>query len=540
MKRIISGLLALIMVLACASCSGGGSGESIVYPIKVSPETLDPQYSKDTGAQLIVNNIYEGLVRYNAKGEIIPGIAKSWTTSDDGLTWTFTLKEGTEWYCTSGIKAEFGEEFYKKFSSAKVTANDFVFACRRTVDPATDSPSAHRMLVFENASDIIAGEKDVAELGVTAKDDYTLEFRLVEPCENMLDRLTECEFMPCNEEFFNSMGGRYGVTVKHLLCNGPFYVSSWDPENTMTCKANKYYAGEQTVSPASVVFAFENTDEEVLTKLSTASLTAALLSPETELPAHVKVAKEIKDTVYGFMFNCEDEILKSGNIRKALCSSIDISLFDIKGDNIFAQNGLIPQNCMAGSANYREKVEGQTPTIAFDKQNAQKLWTKGLEKLEKTSATITVLCPEELETCVRRQFQLWQELFGISLSVKVEVAPADEIAKAVSKGEYQIAISSIHSSYEDAVSFLADLRDGGVFNYSSNKFRDIIDRLSLVETEEEIISGCFTAEDYLLKQGVCFPLYTKASRFVVSEDAGDIIILDSEKSISFINAKRFD
>ncbi len=540
MKKLISAIIVLAMLFTLASCGGKSSGGNIVYPIETSPDTLDPQYAKESGAQLIINNIFEGLVRYNAEGEIIPGIAESWTVSDDGLTYTFYLKKDTEWYCSSNIKTEFGDEFYEKFSTAVVTANDFVFACRRAVDPATDSPFAHRMMVIQNASEIVAGSGDTSQLGVTAINETTLEFKLVEPCTDFLSRLTESEFMPCNEEFFNSMSGRYGLTAKHILCNGPFYVSSWDYENTMTCKANKFYGGEQTVVPSSVIFAFENTEEEVLIKLASGSITAALLSPETELPKNVYVSKEIKNSVYGFAFNCEDVTLSNANIRRALCSSADVTLFDLTGDNIYPESGFIPEVCTAGSVNYREKVEGQTPTIEHNEESAVKMWNKGLKALETESVALTVICPEFLETSVRKQFQIWQDLFGVSLGIKVQTGSAAEINEAVESGDYQIAVTGIQSEYTDAVSFLSNLKDDNIFNFTSEKFQNIIDRLSLTETEEEIISGCFTAEDYLLKQGVFYPLYTKPSRFVISDDASDISILNSEKTISFIIAGRSD
>ncbi|MBO4341977.1 MAG: peptide ABC transporter substrate-binding protein [Clostridia bacterium] len=539
MKKAVSLLLVAAVLLVCAGC-GRSSGGNIVYPISVSPETLDPQYTNDTGAQLIINNIFEGLVRFDSKGEIIPGIAASWSESEDGLTWTFKLKAGTEWYCSAKIKAEFGDDFYKKFSSEKVTADDFVFACQRTVDPAIASPNSHRMLIIENAPEIIEGKKSPEELGVKAVDDYTLEFKLSEPCPNFTDRLTECEFMPCNREFYAAMKGRYGLTAKHILCNGPFYLTNWDYETTMTCKANKYYAGKQSVTPSSVIFAFENTKEEVLAKLASGSITAALLPPESPLPENVKVDKEIRDTVCGFIFNAADEVLKNENIRKALCSCIDVSLFDLTADNVYAHYGIVPDICASGSVNYREKTAGQTLGIERNEKKALEYWTKGIEKLGTEFLSFTVLCPEWAETSLRKQFQVWQTVFGLNISVKVETRTEEEIAAAVEKGEFQIALGGIQSRYTDAVSFLSDFRTGWVFNWKSAKYAAIIDRLAKADSEDEIVAGCYTAENYILNRGIFFPVYSKASRFVVSENAEGITILDSEKSVSFIKARRTD
>ncbi len=540
MKRLTGLLLAAAMLICACGCSSRGQGKAISYPISSSPATLDPQYADETGAKLIINNIFEGLVRLSVSGEIIPGIAESWEISDDGLTYTFKLKEGTEWYCPSTLKKEYGDEFYEKFASEKVTAADFVFACRRTADPVTASPLAHRLGVILNAAEIAAGEADVSALGVSAPDDYTLVFTLSEKCPDFLGRLTESEFMPCNEEFFNQMGGRYGLTVRHIICNGPFYVSYWDPDASMTIKANKYYAGSQSVSPLSVSLPFGNDTDTVLRKLSSASLSAAFLGPETPMPENTTEAKSIRNTVYGFMFNCSDEVLKNGDIRKALCSSIDRELFDTSGENIYPQSGIVPDSCVVGAYSYRSRVGDQTPVIAHDTADAVKRWNKGLEKLEAESISLTVICPQGLDNAVRAQIQIWQKLFGLSIALSVESMTAEEVASAVQRGEYQVALGSISAEQTDAVSFLTELSESNPFNYKSSKYQSIIDRLVTVTSEEDILGGCFTAEDYLLKQGVCYPLYSRAARLAVSSGVSGIEMPGTEATISFISAKRFD
>jgi len=111
MKRFLSLITAIVLVLSLASCSGG-ENKAISYSLTASPITLDPQFASDTNAHLVINNTFEGLVRLSADGEIIPGIAESWSISPDGLTYTFNLKNGTEWYCPSSLEKEFGKETF--------------------------------------------------------------------------------------------------------------------------------------------------------------------------------------------------------------------------------------------------------------------------------------------------------------------------------------------------------------------------------------------------------------------------------------------
>ncbi|MBQ8763906.1 MAG: peptide ABC transporter substrate-binding protein [Clostridia bacterium] len=540
MKRFLSLALALILIFSLASCSDDGTGGSISYALDASPSTLDPQYAGDTPAQIVINNIFEGLVRLSESGEVIPGIAESWEISPDGLTYTFKLKQDTKWKCPNVIKKEFGEEFYNKFNVAPVTAHDFVFAMQRAVSPEINSSLAHRLFAITNATEIYSGKLDSSALGVTAPDDYTLVISLREPCSDMLERFSEGVFMPCNEEFYNAMGGRYGLTYKHILCNGPFYITAWDSSSQLIIRKNSEYVRADDVMPASVIFSFIPELKNIINKLEAQSLGAALLPPDCKTPEGTVVTKENENSVYGFIFNCSDSSLKNANIRKALCFSINRSLFEFDSINGTPQTGFVPKSCSAGSLNYRAAVGSQTPEIVYDKDSASALWQTGLGELAVSKVTLTVLCPESLDSAVRRQLQIWQQAMGISLAITIENASAEEIAKSVSSGDYQIALSGIEAEDESAVDFFASLENGGVFRFSSEEYGMIIDRLLQVEGDSELLGGCFTAENFILQQGICYPLCSRSSRFVTSEEVEGITILNSESTVSFIGAKRYD
>ena len=541
MKKIICALLAAAMLLSLTSCLGRGAGKSITYAIDASPSTLDPQYASETGAKIVINNVFEGLVRMNADGEIIPGIAENWEISKDGLTYTFKLQKDTEWYCPSSFKTQYGEDFYNKYVQEKVRAADFVYACKRTVDPAIQSPSAGRMMVISGAAEIYAGKADMNTLGVAAPDDTTLIFHLTEPCEDFLSRLTESEFMPCNEEFFKAMKGRYGLTKNTLLCNGPFYLSFWNPEKDgqITIKKNKYYSGQQEVNPISVQISFDANAESIYKKLANGSLTASLLIPMSDIPEGVTVAKEIPDTVIGLAFNCSDPVLSNANMRKALCSAVDASLFG-EDESFKKANGFIPGCCYVGAQTYRDRIGEQTPTIKQSSKAASKLWAQGLEELEISSVSLTILCPDRFDEILRKQLQRWQKALGISLAISVENMSDADIESAVNSGNYQMAVTVITSEGSNAVDYLSGFADGGIFRYDDVNFLAVMRNLRTAATDDDLINGCFTAEAMILREGVFFPLLSGSSKFVTSDETSGISILDSEDTVCFINARRFD
>lgn len=539
MKRFVSLILVAVILLSCCSCSVKGSGKSISYPISASPSTLDPQFAKEVEAQLIINNIFEGLVRLNARGDIISGIAENWKISSDKLTYTFNLKEDTEWFCPSAIKNEFGKEFYEYFSSVKVTAHDFVFAFRRAVLPETQSANAYRLFVIKNATKVNAGEYGGSLLGVTAVDDFTLKIELEEPCDDFLKRLTESVFMPCNEEFFKKMNGRYGLSNRHILCNGPFYVSSWDTETSLTIKNNKYYAGEQDVYPATVVFSYDSNNTSVADKIASGSASAALLPPDISTPKDSTVLKTINNAVFGFYFNCSDPVLSNLDIRLALCTSMDRSLFGAN-EEVQVQSGLVPQSCYAGGFVYRDAVGSQTFEHAHNNEKAKEHWQNGLSALNKSSVSLTVLCPEWMDSSVRQQLQIWQQVLGIGIGITIETMDSQSIKSAVASGNYQIALTDIESSYTNAADFLSSFTNGGIFRFTSPDYVNLIDNILSAETDEEALENCYFAENLLLENATCYPLYARSSRFVVAEDVEGIYMPGGENTVCFIGALRHD
>ncbi len=539
MRRFLSLILIAAMIFSLAACSERGADKSISYALKASPTTLDPQYTNEAEAQIVISNTFEGLVRYSSEGKIIPGIAENWSVSADGLTYTFSLKPATEWYCPVSLKSEFGEEFYKKFSSEVVTSDDFVFAMHRAIDPKTNSHFAHRLFVIQNAAEIFSGALPVEQLGVTAPDANTLIIQLAEPCSDFLERLTESVFMPCNEDFFNSMNGRYGLTQRHILCNGPFYVSSWDLESALTIRRNKFYSGSQKVIPSLVNFSFDSDPVSIAKKISNSSVSAALLPPDCQVPENSVTVKETANSIFGFVFNCADPYLKNANLRLALCSAIDRNLFE-PSENAALQSGFVPESCGVGSLNYREAIGNQTPRIVFNSAKAAEHWKNAITELEKDKITLTVICPEWLDSAVRRQLQIWQQALGIGIGITIENKTYSEIEKAVSSGNFQIALTGIETSFESAVDFLASFKSGNKFRFTSEEYGAIIDRLLEVEGEQELLGGCYTAENYILQQAVCYPLYSRSSRFVTAEDVDGISIFNSENNVDFIGARRYD
>ena len=540
MKRLIALISAAALLLCCSACSRSGSG-TLAFPLPSSPETLDPQYCTGNSADIIINNCFEGLTREGENGEILPGVAKSWQVSADGLVYTFNLREDTKWSRIDSFKSVLGEEKFAEFEAKPVTADDFVFAFRRAVSPQTGSPSAALFSVIKNAGKIMAGSLDAKELGVSAPESKTLVVTLENPCEDFLERLSMTAFMPCNEEFFTATGGRYGLAAKYILCNGPFYVKSWDGNSKLVASRSSGYAGENPVVPSAVSFHFDNDAASIAKKLGSGSYSAAVLTPY-HLPEESGVTLvPLEDTVFGLCFNCSDEFLANENLRLALCLSVDREGFGLLAGMSDTCTGLVPACCSVGTLNYRSSVGESTKALKYDTALAAKKWQAGLGEIDQTRVTLTVLCSERHDEALRRQLQLWQELFGISIAISIENVPEEQIPERMRAGDYQLALGPVSSQSQTASGFLACFKqdsDENIFNYKSKQYDLVADRILSVDSQAEMLSGCFTAESMLLEAAVCLPMFECPSYFGTAAGVSRIQCSQSGDNVFFISGTK--
>lgn len=198
--------------------------------------SLDMSRSTDALSFSAANNVMEGLVRVDNNGKVVEGIARSWESSEDKKTWTFNLRENSKWS-----------------NGDKVTAHDFEYAFKRTLNPETASQYGFIMYDIIGAQDYNIGKTKGSEsVGVKAIDDYTLEIKLNRPV-NYFDRLMSFPvFFPQNEKFVTSQDDKYGTTNESTLYNGPFTLTKWKLDDVYIMTKNQDYWDKDTVKLNSV------------------------------------------------------------------------------------------------------------------------------------------------------------------------------------------------------------------------------------------------------------------------------------------------
>jgi oligopeptide transport system substrate-binding protein len=207
---------ALIGLLAAGGC-GGNSGvrapcpagkRCLEYGNTTEPATLDPQKSTGTWESRLLGDVFMGLATDDAEGRAIPGAAESWTTSADGLTWTFRLRDAV-W--SDGVP---------------VTADDFVYSLRRILDPKQASEYASLLYLIAGAEAVNKGRAPVESLGVRAIGPRTLEIRLAHPAPYLPELAKHHSMYPVPRHVVERWGDAW-IKPEHFVSNGPYTVKSW-------------------------------------------------------------------------------------------------------------------------------------------------------------------------------------------------------------------------------------------------------------------------------------------------------------------------
>ncbi|MGL5749341.1 MAG: ABC transporter substrate-binding protein, partial [Paraclostridium sp.] len=187
--------------------------------------TLDVSKAEDTVSSEVLMNTMEGLVKIDKDGNIVPGIAESWEKSEDGKTWTFKLRNNAKWS-----------------NGDSVTAKDFEYSWKRTLDPATASTYGFIMYDIVGAKDYNLGKVDNADnVGIKAVDDYTLQVELVRPVHYFDSLMFFKSFLPQNQKIVEQFGQEYGTDKDKIVFNGPFTLSEWKLEDIYVMSKNPGY-----------------------------------------------------------------------------------------------------------------------------------------------------------------------------------------------------------------------------------------------------------------------------------------------------------
>lgn len=536
-KKILSLFLALVAAISLCAC-GGSSEDILILPIESDPICLDPQVADSKEAKLMIANCFEGLVRLDKDYKIIPGVAESWEISKDGLTYTFKLRKDTHWKLLNSFE-DVLPEGYKDTYRTQVIAADFVYGISRALDPATQAGDAEKLFSIKNASAVNSGKQPTSALGISAQDDSTLVITLERADPDFLRILTLPVAMPCHEEFFKATHAKYCLDLKYTFCNGPFYLSRWAEDNTLSMYKNDEYKGNVKVSPDELYFYVNTEEASVVKKIRQRTYDCAFLSEaaKNELSDNDKLSNySTENTIYGLCFNCSDSVLSDEDMRRALAMVTKTSELTANSDNAFTK-GIVPDCVRYGENSYREAA-GNVSGIAYNEQQALTLWKKGLKKLDITTAEVVITCAEENAPLMQQTIQNWQRVFSTSILAKVEVKTAEQISTMIYNTSYQVLyhkITTDSSTVTDSLKKFTSDSSSNIFGFADKNYDKTVNSIITTYSGASKLNGCVNAEKYILDKAIFLPMLGGSSYAVVNKGVDGLYFAPAFESVCMIS-----
>lgn len=542
MKKIFKRAVSLILVLALSvSFSACGKSKSVLsYSLSSVPTNLDPQTTTDYNAMEVIENIYEGLFIKDKNGNATLGAAESYEVSDDGTTYTFKIKKGNRWkYYQKDNK------FEDEKLQMEVTANDFVFAFKRLMDPSTVSPYALNFYCLQNAEKVHNGILNSDMLGVHALDDYTLQFKL-DYANPLFPELLESEAAsPCNQEFFEKTMGQYGLSRDTIISNGPFYLSEWavnqESSSYVRIRTNSFYPSAEDIQISGVNFTARD-ESEAFDSLVSGDIHMAVLSTLQKdgfNESRYQVTK-FSNAVYGIGIRQDDPIFSNGDLRLALASCIDRDSYSgtLTSDQEVAR-AIIPNAVTVLDQNYRQDV-GDNFAIPYQKEEAAARLKRGLNaKGISDLNSVVMLVPEGCEEVAQQLLQIWQRDLGIFMQMDSE--PEETYQKKLKAGDFSIAFLQLASQADTPASILSSFTTGSsanILHYSSAAY-DRIYKEALVQGSIQAMEEKFkVAEQCVINDASFIPIYFQNQYFVVKKEVRGVVFDPASKMIRFMYAQK--
>ena len=503
-------ILALGSVLAACSTGGdsdgGGSssnGEKVLRLTSTSDiTTADPALATDEVAFNLIANTMEGLYRLDKDGNAIPALAEGEPeVNEDETVYTFTLRDA-EWS-----------------NGEPVTANDFVYAWQRAVDPATGSQYAYIMNTVKNAEAINTGDTPKEELGVKAIDEKTLEVTLERPDPSFLSLTSFGTFTPINEAFATEKGEDFTTGPENLLYNGPFTWTKWDREQGYVLTKNESYWDAENVALDSVDVKVVKETSTVVNLYEAGDVDYAGLASE-----QVAAFQEDEDYNTGlrsaigyFKFNHEDELFSDVNARKAIARAVDPSgiIDQLLNNGSVATTSFIPKDFIKyeDGTDYTEGVE----YFKTNTEEAASLW----EEVTGGEATTIELLSFDSEVSKQISEYMKGQIESNLPNVTVEIAqqPFNNKLEREAKGDYQMSFALWGPDYQDPLTnlgiFTSDNGQNDI-NYSSSEYDKLIDEAS-AETSIDARYDLFKeAEALLIEQDqAIMPIYQAGVAYLI-------------------------
>ncbi len=531
-KRVIALLLAVTMVIGLTACGGSNAGSDdaagttegtestetatgtesteaastegakiLSVQVGPDPETIDPALNSAVDGGNMLLHAFECLLTVDESGNLAPGQAETWETSEDGLTWTFHLRDGLKWSDGSDL-----------------TANDFVYSWKRVCDPMVAAPYAETVLsMVEGYEDAVEGNLDA--LQVAAADDSTFVVTLNAPCSYFGSLAAFATLSPVQQATVEANGDAWATKAETYISNGPFYISEWVPGSHILMSKNPNYWNADAIKLDGIKWNLIEDANASYSAYQTGEVLMIKDVPTEEIPSLTGSADFHVEPIIGTYYlslNLEREPFNDVNVRKALSLAIDreyVAGTLMQGTYTAASNFMGPGWIDTDGSQFMDNANGGQPyidTTSFEAnlEEAKQLLADAGYPNGEGLPSITYSTNDAGYHKVVAEYlqQAWAEL-GVDLQVDiVEWASFTPMRR---NGDYDASRNGWVGDYSDPSNML-DLfystngNNDGRFNNAEYDAAMDVSRTTLDAAERS--EALHKAEDILMEEVGCIPV----------------------------------
>lgn len=504
---------------AAEESSGGGT---LYMATSGELPTVQTNGNLDGLSQTVMLNIYEGLFRLDENNELTEGMAEDYEmveNEDDSVTYTFNIREDALWS-----------------NGDPVTADDFVYAWKRAMNPETFSAHAYIMAPIVNANEIqnpddeIYGQVD--ELGVEATDEKTLVVELDNNVPYFLELLSNPVMFPQNEEFIASQGDEYGLEPENVISNGPFFLETWNHDQGWVLSKNEEYWDSENVSLDAVNYKVAKDASTEVNLYETGDIDVANLTSEfVDMYAEDEAyTTNINTEVYFMRFNFQNEYLANENIRKAL----DMSYDKAEAAEGILKNGSIPAYFLVPEE-FVTSEDGEDFRAKYGDLNmtnieeAQNLWEQGLSELGTDSINLELLSydDDQRKSMAEYMKNQWENNLP-GLTVTINQQPNKQKLALEGDQDYDMSFSGWRNDISDPVEFLNVHLSDGPYNWQdfANEEYDSLVKNAQVDFSDlnQRFEDLQEAERILIeKETAISPIYQSATARLINPAVNNFV-----------------
>lgn len=488
--------------------------QALTFVLHNEPDGIDPNVTSNSFASPFLANCFEGLMTYNLNGELVKGLADSYEVSDDGLTYTFTLKDDLKWS-----------------DGTPLTSSDFAYSIKRILTPETVAQYVSMVNDYiVNASAFYNGEVEFSEVGIETPDEKTVVYHLIDPAPYFLDILSMNVYIPVQRATVEANGEKWTLSPDTYVTNGAFKIVEMNMGESVVLAKNDHYYNADQVKLDEITFRYISDQATALSAFESNQIDGFRDVPLADL-ARLKAESDDLYTVpmYGttyYLINCGKAPYDDVRVRKAINLAIDRkALIDnlLQGSATPGYSLVAPGYAVDGKK-YEDGRSNYDMSETANVEMARQLMKEaGYENGEGfPEMELSYYTHPQVKQIVEAMAQMLKDNLGIK--VKITTEEWKVYYDNVQAGKYDVAAMGWGADYLNPMTFLPLYMTDNPLNnsnYSSPAYDEAVNKAKSETDSLQAMIDMKDAEDTLMADYPLLPLYYRSSNLMMKPSVMD-------------------